>query len=505
MKKGFCFLLSFILIFNIFSFSVFAESTDNSASDICYQIYSGFYDGGLVSNSLGNANKKLLMSNIATRALTDSTWASIKQSCDILSTAGTSAWSGYGILYKYCRASLRTPADCDLYLKSQYSFDSENDSYDIGSSAQDELSDEIDSFGYTVRYLPGYNYVNPSYFASKECYNSVISIMKSNPDYLFYIWTSSNIAQGYSANSYMIYCVPFSLSGGVLSKSLWNSDVVNVTLYNDDWSNNFAYSNGQYLMLTVRESPKSGGGVIVEYCKEATTFDVLIEDSDGNFSVDLNEYNDFSVNQTANYSTSYFSQSTTFKDLVVLANMYQNNSYYFDNIVYTGSKTVTDVTVYNSLNNLKKGTLGLTASSGLLPNYNGSVMPSVTVSQVQNATPVINNYMKTSDPDNGGGSNNNNNNNNNNDDDSGGIWDTLASAIKHLINLVIDVAGSAIEKLASLFESLVDLFDSLGSLVGSGFADLMGAFFPYLPSEWITLVSLTIGLVLFFWVLKKFL
>ena len=491
------------MIFNMTAVFAFAESTENNVSDICYQIYSGFYDGGLVANSLGGANKKLLMSNIATRALTDPTWASIKESCDILSTAGTSAWSGYGILYKYCRSTLRTPSECDVYMKSQYSFDDQNDTYSIGSSVQSALNDEISDISYIEATIPSIRYINPDGFSDSRYYWAIINLVQSNSDYVF------NLRGDYFGNgNYFLVASKLQPYGAVVPKNKWGLDyMTDSALYNEYWTQNFTQVFGDYFFLELTLNVQNTNGIILtgyNFGNQEEPSKVLYDGSAGNLKYDLDNFYNPEQRQ------SYFSNSN-FPVSGVLYNSSADLDYYYSTqqgVTSTWWKDVnTSVPVFSSLSALKKGTVGKTPGDGLTSNFTGTALPSVSVSQVQNATPVINNYMTSSDPNNGGG---NNNNNNSDDDDEGGssildIIKKIGSIVTTIVDSLLTIVDRLVETFGTFISTITGFFDDLSDIADNGVSNLFSSFFPYLPESWFKVVGFLIGLALFSLVIKIFL
>lgn len=508
--KIFSFFLCFILIFNLFSFSVYAESV--SPSEWSPQWLQDIRNGNFVATrtTLGVIYNDCVNKPLAGFSTTISTY-------DSVSTVIGAGMSYFVKLVKDGLSPEQALQQMNTYITvngdGNYVITGDGNSflesyYNNTNGVQNGTGSSLDDLGYVNYYIPSYQQVNPTWYSTAVAYRFVYNTIKNNPEWFFTIWGSD-----YGYDDYYYYEIVGSKIpplGGVCARSYWGNTTLTASMYNDNWTQNFQQnSDGEWCVLAIQVA-QGTQDVRARYCDGLNGWGSwsyqLVEDATTN-GIDCDDYllselpEGYRDEGQGGSRRGSFSSYKLYSSPEEIVKAYANNT--IGETCFHGS-SITAIPIFDNLLSLKKGTQGLATSSALLPTYNGQTIAGpVTAEQVQQADSIINNYYNKdpwgggspSDPGGGGSSD---------DSGSGNLWSVLASAVKNLINFIVEVLGSAIGALTELLDKLVGFFSNARELVGSGFADFVAAFFPYLPEEWITLVSLSIGLVLFFWVLKKF-
>lgn len=523
MKKLLCGFLSAFLIFNCVSLNVFASNPEHGGgggarSTVLDQIAISVFTGEPTTYyPVPIMNTVALFMELKDNEGNNRNVRTLISDCNLASAMiGGNPLSGYQVCFNYMFQAQRSGADVLDYMNSYVIKNPETGNYEFGSpEAVQEAEDIFDdsgagSIGYINRYTMGYQDINPDWFNDYMAYNFFREIVKSHSNNLIKFTNVGNVPYG----SVNFYVSEKPLLGGILSdKTTWGDAVTETGLYADDWTPNFMTSGAEYVGCIGQVLGYENSTISVYFLDNTTGSQFSAEIWHGMQSglkdVDIvGLANSYASSHNCTIDTRYVSfNSYTFSTPSTLDNIYSSNSMPFnDYLIFSGNRLA--VPCFETLSDLKKGTVGK-ETMPVMNTFNGNgINGNVTDSQVQQADQIINNYYDSLKTGNGstGGNNNGNNggNNSNDDDDNDTIWDILASAIKHIIDLIIDVLGDGIEHLAGVFEHLVELFDNVGALIGTGFGDLMGAFFPYIPTEWVTVVSLVIGLTLFFWVIRHF-
>ena len=121
------------------------------------------------------------------------------------------------------------------------------------------------------------------------------------------------------------------------------------------------------------------------------------------------------------------------------------------------------------------------------PNYN------ITTTEVNN---IVNNYYNDS----GGGSGSGGGSSGS--DGSGGgssildglgkVFGAIGKVIDKIIGFLLDIIAKVVEGFTKILDLFAGTFTKLVDLVPSGFNDFLSAMFPYIPEDWITLVTASI-------------
>lgn len=517
MKKIFTIFLAAVLVFTFPSEIVFASAgTEDNTSDWVTQLQNGsayvdFLRGVVVTTgeviSFNTFIAKYSLSPIL--AVYDSTVGTI----------------GAGMKYfmELVKAG-RSPEEAKSYMSSSIS--NVDNSFSLTGDglvyAQNYYANGTDNgtgkslsdLGYTEFYIPTAYYLNPTEFATADIYNFCKNVLINNPDYYCTIaW--------YYGNVYRIYATKTVPLGAVVARDYWGNDQVQAEIYNDMWNTDFSVDeSGQHALLSVQTSfnpydPSapitasyidSDGNTVTLDKAEAMKIDfddILVPDGIANQFVDSGWYT---------ISGSYVYGSPR----AVLVNYMNDVPFLGQNMqgrppaLFHGGNTnqMSVIETFSTLNALKKGSVGL-KTAPVLPSYTGNGINNSPISDstIQQAEDIINNYYDGlgNPPDNNGGDGNGNNNNNDNDDDSGsGIWDTISSALRGVLQVLGELIAGLLDGIANILPTIANLFTGLKDLANTGFVQMLSAFFPFLPSEWFSIIGLGIGLVLLIFIVRVF-
>lgn len=407
----------------------------------------------------------------------------------------------------------KTPTEAITTMSSDINVNGDGNTVIVGDGntfLEKYYDDKASDIGYVTRYIMGYQDLNPVWFDNYNTYNAFQNLVKGHPDKLIQFSNTGNLAYG-SVNFY--YSEKPLLGAVIPDKSTWGYSALETTFYADDWTTNFTTSDGVVLACQGYFSNIDNSSLSVAFLDNETgiqTFGVIFTGSQEELkSVDvLALAKEYETEHNCTIDTRYMSfYGYSFGSIEALDDIYNHNIMTFnDYLVFSGSRVA--FPCFQTLNDLKKGSIGK-STTPLLPNFNGnSINGPVTAEQVQQAEEIVNNYyenqLNNKDP--GGSGNNGSGNNGSGNNGSGSsIWDKLADLVSGLLGFIVDALTSALDALKNVFNSITGFFDGVVDLVGSGFADLMASFFPYIPSEWITIVGLVLGLSVFFFILKHFL
>lgn len=350
------------------------------------------------------------------------------------------------------------------------------------------LTDYNDSVTMVYRYPLNKANIDPSEFANKVWYDTFCDLLDAFPDYYFYFnnttWMQgpgSNINDG--SKSYSYYCLfvvkdPFA---GV--NSYPDLMTTPVYLYNQDWS-------------------------------DAKNVSVILVMSTDNFTTRDNIYYLDRSSFNGNHNGSIYSSLDDFKNAGIVfedasssaLSMCNQFSWKRGVSSFTAySAKTTPINVYKTVADMKKD-IGSQVVGTYTPDYTGTPNYNITTTEVNN---IVNNYYNDS----GGGSGSGGGGSGS--DDSGGgssildglgkVFGAIGKVIDKIIGFLLDIIAKVVEGFTKILDLFAGTFTKLVDLVPSGFNDFLSAMFPYIPEDWITLVTASItifALGSIFWFLR---
>jgi hypothetical protein len=107
-----------------------------------------------------------------------------------------------------------------------------------------------------------------------------------------------------------------------------------------------------------------------------------------------------------------------------------------------------------------------------------------------------------SDDDSGGGSSSSD------DDSGGGIFSSIVkgviSALKGVLEALLSVLSTVLDFVADAIKLVTNTLSDAKELLNNGFTSFLTELFPFIPKEWITAITLGLGLMVFGVFLKMF-
>ena len=362
------------------------------------------------------------------------------------------------------------------------------------------LTDYNDSVTMEYRYPIKMECVSGENFPDKRRYDIFLKILNNYSDcYAFFLagdgnslnislrgkpvtyldGTEANFAYDTSADGAMrINIIPLASAGVANNLGLAS---LSTTLYNDDWEMSFD-PRSFYIMPDGRIYVFSSKSLL----GYATSFQEVSIDN-------LPAYEDMDTNlHWSWYGTAW----TTFSDA-------KHSSSLAVKCLYSASPN--PLSVYKSEADMKKD-IGSQVVGTYTPDYTGQPNYNITTSEVNN---IVNNYYNDS----GGGSGSGGGSSGS--DDSGGgssildglgkVFGAIGKAIDKIIGFLLDIIAKIVEGFTKILDLFAGTFTKLVDLVPSGFNDFLSAMFPYIPEDWITLVTASItifALGALFWFLR---
>lgn len=350
---------------------------------------------------------------------------------------------------------------------------------------------------YQNMYLPDHSQIPSGVFNTKSAYNLFVELVKQNPDKIFSTYTHNGhpvIKEGEDSSS-SVYGIGLTvcdadLSGGVSSNIKSGLGIINANIYDADWVSVSTRSDCLNILVV-----------------DDSTFPSCIYylDKSGNphyvYSVDDVANIDFSdvACRDVNYATErrylssvhFGSSYRSFSSIQSLNGINNGNYYAFTD--YNGT-----FPVFDTLAHLKEGTSSGKAGQ-YMPGYTtGDVIDnSVTQTEINDYSTNYNYYYGSSSDD-GSGSGSGGSS-------SGSSWlDSLLSGLGSLGDAILNILGKLLDYIGKAVTFITDGIADILDLAENGFTKLMTEFFPFIPEEWVTAVTLAMGLALLALVIRIF-
>lgn len=353
-----------------------------------------------------------------------------------------------------------------------------------------------DSVTMVYRYPLNKANIDASNFPNKIFLDTFISVMQAFPDCYFYV--ESDYRGNYDA---------YDRVSGVTSGAVWpNHYIINVV------KSPFAGVNAYPDLVTTPVTLYNENWEVCKVAKFAlcSSDNYATADNISYFSID----NIYYYNAYRRYDGTLYSSFDDFvnSDLsfvfgatdVSMCNKFSWNRTLTD---FKTPYTVSDdpINVYKTVADMKKD-IGSQVIGNYIPDYyTGTPNYNITTSEVNN---IVNNYYPSDDSGGGSGSGSGSGSDDNGGGSGGGIFDDIISGISSGV-------GSIIKGIFSIIKDLVDaIADAIGSIVGTitdlmsllngNFTEFLSAVFPFMPSEFVTILVASVTLCMLGVIIKIF-
>lgn len=337
------------------------------------------------------------------------------------------------------------------------------------------LEDHDKAVTMVYRYPFRPDYLEADWFPNKTMYTYFVDMVKKHPEYYFDVFVEADN----QTLSFFVY-----RSDDCLSAVNANFDLIIApcALYNSDWLQNvegYFMTLNTSCKLRVFENLSSG---LSSPSVEFTSFDEAVE--------------------KGTKMSFTFPQSNCMRTDNIKWSLPKWNRLNSDYLVSSHEGAIN---CYKSLADMKKD-LGSQVVGKYTSDYTGQPNYNITTSEVNN---IVNNYYNDS----GGGSGSGGGSSGS--DDSGGgssildglgkVFGAIGKVIDKIIGFLLDIIAKIVEGFTKILDLFAGTFTKLVDLVPSGFNDFLSAMFPYIPEDWITLVTASItifALGSIFWFLR---
>lgn len=337
------------------------------------------------------------------------------------------------------------------------------------------LEDHDKAVTMVYRYPFRPDYLEADWFPNKTMYTYFVDMVKKHPEYYFDVFVEADN----QTLSFFVY-----RSDDCLSAVNANFDLIIApcALYNSDWLQNV---EGYFMTLNT-----------------SCTLRVFENISSG-LSSPSTEFTSFDEAIAKGTKMSFtFPQSNCMRTDNIKWSLPKWNRLNSDYLVSSHEGAIN---CYKSLADMKKD-LGSQVVGKYTSDYTGTPNYNITQSEVNN---IVNNYYNDS----GGGSGSGGGGSGS--DDSGGgssildglgkVFGAIGKVIDKIIGFLLDIIAKIVEGFTKILDLFAGTFTKLVDLVPSGFNDFLSAMFPYIPEDWITLVTASItifALGALFWFLR---
>ncbi|MBD5541362.1 MAG: hypothetical protein HDR00_09280 [Lachnospiraceae bacterium] len=328
------------------------------------------------------------------------------------------------------------------------------------------------------------NYSLPAdWFQTKKASDILHEIIKNNPDKMFslgrFVHGSGNDGgwrvpdYGYSS----IVRVRFAdvAYAAVSTQDADKYGTPNATLYNDDWNQNIIWH--EFIIFDGSDNSATSGHLV--YTNDSGEY-VIIKDKDSAINFDLS----LASKSIEIGSNSYLASLNPTVPASPFANL---NPTMVPSVVFTSHQGAIPVFVSEAA--MKKGTAD-GVQGQYMPNYTGQPITNNTISQTE-----INDYSTYYNYYYGSGGSGDGSGSGSESGSSGGWLDSILNGLGSLGNAVMSILSKLFEMVTKVIEFFtVTLTDAMDA-IPTGYANFLAALFPFLPKEWITAVTLFLGLL----------
>ena len=327
-----------------------------------------------------------------------------------------------------------------------------------------------DNIQMTYRYFFNPDNVDFSIIENKDVHDELIRVMKEYPQLHFVCWgrvteAGHGTAFWLGINNDLEYAVSLNNNLGILTRN---------KVFTSNWNN--PIPNAKICLLDSGRDDDLYWGYMPVTNPNAAVWNVSFDDI-------YKLYTDDKI-ASSTYSADTLSELT-------LASSKTNKVVFGVNQCVISSDS-SAINCYKSEADMKKDT-GNYKVGNYIPDYTGQPNYNITTSEVNN---IVNNYYNDS----GGGSGSGGGSSGS--DDSGGssgildglgkVFGAIGKVIDKIIGFLLDIVAKIVEGFTKILDLFAGTFTKLVDLVPSGFNDFLSAMFPYIPEDWITLVTASI-------------
>lgn len=384
-------------------------------------------------------------------------------------------------------------------LADKTSYDSSSDSLvfdDLALQFLNDLASLIkDDSTYQYGYLPPNADLPVNSFNTKSAYDISSALIAKYPDKAFRFNTGyfggwlddveSPDLHGAVGWTITVYDIPYGAVGNVTGVGSNPNAVTQVNGYNDEWQLTFDSAFEIYLV------DWNNYGFLFFY------------DSEGNYhKIDkVGDITSTCIDDALAYPTrstqinKKFNSGLGFSPNYFSSHDPELNMFLFSN--YNGG-----IPVFNSLADLKEGTEGKSLLQ-TMPGYTGQPITKNTISQteINDFSTNYNYYYGDNSGNNPGGGSGSGSGS----DSSGGNWlESLLSSLGKLGDIIMTLLSKVFDIITDILKFFTDTLADVMDIIPDGFIGFLGAFFPFIPKEWLTAVSLLLALTLIGAVIKFF-
>ena len=332
------------------------------------------------------------------------------------------------------------------------------------------LTDYNDSVKMTYRYFFNPDNVDFSIIENNDVRDELVRVMKEYPQLHFVCWGRATEAGHGTAfwlgiNNDLEYAVSLNNNLGILTRN---------KVFTSNWNN--PIPNAKICLLDSGRGDDLYWGYMPVTNPNAAVWNVSFDDI-------YKLYTDDKI-ASSTYSADTLSELT-------LASSKTNKVVFGVNQCIISSDS-SAINCYKSEADMKKDT-GNYKVGNYIPDYTGQPNYNITTTEVNN---IVNNYYNDS----GGGSGSGGGSSGS--DDSGGssgildglgkVFGAIGKVIDKIIGFLLDIVAKIVEGFTKILDLFAGTFTKLVDLVPSGFNDFLSAMFPYIPEDWITLVTASI-------------
>lgn len=395
----------------------------------------------------------------------------------ILSTITGLAGVGLAYYQEAKNDSSLTEDDMVEYFNEQITVDGDGNYVisDAGMVTINAMKEAYESdIAYQNMYLPSAEQLNASNFATKSAYSKLYTLIKKHPDKIFAVSAARHNYNNFQNIAGWTIRVHDADICGISANINTGFGMFQANLYDSEWQSNFAYTEF-YL------------------CDTSVNSMLIYKDSSGTW-VELStveEVEAFDMNLATNTYTggcgTYFGSSSAFFNTDVAVH----------NQVFTSFNGA--FPVYATVNDMKNGTAGGSVGQ-FMPNYvPGTVTDnSVTQTEITEYNTNYNNYY-------GSGGSGGSGSGGSDTDSSGGSWlNGILGALDKIGDVIMSLLAKALDIVTSILKFFTDTLLEAVDIVPGGVVNLLQVFFPYVPPEWITAISLALALLVIGLIIKLF-
>lgn len=476
MKRLTSFFLLFIIVFTISSSFIYASnSNQESNSSESSTDFSGWDSWSLSDKArYVTAHIGLIAEGVSNFVIPNG--MSYTQACEklFLDNYLTSNYSSYGEM-----------------LADNISYNSSTDSLVLNDLALQFLNDLVDSIKEQKTYQYGYfcpvESLDATSFDLKEEYDIIHNVIQSKPDYAFSIWKSGITLKDsnggnriYSAWNIKFLKVPYAGVGGT-GGSITTSKT---TLFDDNWESSIDSMEFYVLANDIyNDYPPGGYDAGDIFYNNGSEFVGLHDVSLSDFDLDL------CPKSTNGYSI-FLGISNNYFDTPV----HPSANYMFS--AFAGG-----IPIFKSVADMKTGTTGKQVLQSM-PGYTGQPITKNTITQqeINDFSTNYNYYYGDNSGNNPGGGSGSGSGSG-----SSGNWlESLLSSLGKLGDIIMTLFSKVFDIITDILKFFTDTLADVMDIIPEGFIGFLGAFFPFIPKEWLTAVSLLLALTLIGAIIKFF-